>query len=110
MISLMLFVLAMSIGCSKAPEAEVEEEIIPYGEGSFRISSDYVVHDSVSKMLEGSEYVLLGYFTGDDPVAHNMSRNPNDPTKESSYQYIEGLYYGFKVVNTLRVLALMEKK
>lgn len=110
MISLMLFMLAMSIGCSKAPEAEVEEEIIPYGEGSFRISSDYVVHDSVSKMFEGSEYVLLGYFTDDDPVAHNMSRDPNDPTKESSYQYIEGLYYRFKVVNTLKGSSLNGEK
>lgn len=110
MMCLLLLCLGICAGCSTAPETEIEEEIIPYGEGSFRISSDYVVHDSVSKMFEGSEYVLLGYYTDDDPAAHNMSRDPNDPTKESSYQYIEGLYYGFKVVNTLKGSSLNGEK
>lgn len=62
---------------------------------------DFAMAGSVTSMAEQSTYIVLGTYTELDSK-WNMMRDPNDPTKEASENYVEGHLYKFSVEEVLK--------
>ena len=63
---------------------------------------DYSVYDNLQQMAASSDYIVMGYFDWNRAESWNMSRDLEDPTKESTELYVEGVLYDFHICNVLK--------
>ena len=76
----------------------------PLADGVYTITGqgDYAVYENLQQMAAAPEVVVMGYFEWGRAESWNMSRDLEDPTKESQDLYVEGVLYDFHVLHVLK--------
>jgi hypothetical protein len=67
----------------------------------FSIHRDYPIANELSEMVNSSELIVVGRYTGFDSI-WNMARNPGNIYEEDTERYVEGHLYSFEIDEILK--------
>lgn len=99
-ISLLLIILAVGITSFKFIDKNKNTESLESATEKINITYDYKTAEDLTDMVHESDYIVLGVYEKFDST-WNLARNPDDLSKESEEEYIEGKIYNFKVEEVL---------
>lgn len=66
------------------------------------LSYDFPTASTIQEMASEADVVISGEYTSNEYEKWNMSRNPENPSEESSEKYAEGRLYKFKVDSVVK--------
>lgn len=98
-ISLFLIIL-IGVGVTTFKFIDKNTESLKSTTENINISYDYKTAQNFTDMVRESDFIVLGVYEGFDST-WNLARDPEDLSKESKEEYIEGKIYNFKVEEVL---------
>lgn len=78
------------------------EKVPQEATSQINVSYDFPSASTIQEMASEADVVISGEYTSNEYEKWNMSRNPENPLKESSEKYTEGRLYKFKVESVLK--------